>query len=290
MNEKYKGIFTALLTPFNADESVNLDVIKDLIDLNADKGVSGFYVNGSTGEGLLMTTEERNAVCAAVSKANAGRTTLIAHVGAMSTKEAVELAKSAEDSGFDAVSAVAPIYYGYSAEAVKRFYFDIADSVNIPVLIYNYPAASGFNLTQKLAAEFFADGRFLGVKHTTNDYFALQQFKAHFPNIVVYNGFDEMLLAGLSMGADGGIGSTYNVMAEKYIELYDAFLRGDIQRAQALQGECNEIIAQFIKYGVMVSEKATLEEMGIRMGGCRRPFEPISAEGRKVMRAIAKSL
>ncbi|MDE7079384.1 MAG: dihydrodipicolinate synthase family protein, partial [Clostridia bacterium] len=107
---------------------------------------------------------------------------------------------------------------------------------------------------------------------------------------IVYNGFDEMLVAGLSMGADGGIGSTYNFMPEKYVKMYSLFNQGNIKEAQKLQYEANEIIELLIKYGVFAMEKALLEEMGIEMNGCRKPFTELSQEGKKVCKQIIKTL
>ena len=136
----------------------------------------------------------------------------------------------------------------------------------------------------------FMNKKFIGIKHTTSDLFALQQFKTMECDPLVYNGFDEMLVAGLSMGADGGIGSTYNFMPEKYVEMYRVFNEGNIKQAQKIQYEANEIITELIKYGVFAMEKALLEEMGIEMNGCRKPFTELSAEGKKACKKIIKNL
>lgn len=158
------------------------------------------------------------------------------------------------------------------------------------MIIYNFPGGNGFTFTADIAAEIFRDERFMGIKHTSTDLFALQQFKRRIKNITVFNGFDEMCLGGLSMGADGAIGSTYNFMADKFLRLYDEFNNGSIAKAQEIQNEANEIIAELIKYGVMPCEKAILTHMGIDCGPCRRPFMPISKEGNEAMKRIAASL
>ena len=137
---------------------------------------------------------------------------------------------------------------------------------------------------------FACSDRFIGIKHTTSDLFLLQQFKSMSAKPVVYNGWDEMFIAGLSMGADGGIGSTYNLMADKFIDIYNYFQKGDLRAAQAKQLEANAVISELIKYGVFAAEKAVLDALGIPMGDCRRPFRPISDEGRAKMTQIAKSL
>ena len=288
--KNFKGIFPALLTPFTKSGQVNQESVKKIIDLNNSKGVDGYYVGGSTGEGLLLSVEERKQLFKYSAEANQGKTTMIAHVGTINTNDAIAMAKYAQEVGFDAISAVAPYYYGFSYDAIKQYYFDIANSVDLPMIIYNFPNANGFSFTKEKAMEMMQNKKFIGIKHTNADLFSLQQFKTISEDMLVYNGFDEMLLGGLAMGADGGIGSTYNFMAEKYVKIYNDFNNGDIFNAQKVQNECNEIIVELIKYGVFVSEKAILEEMGIEMNGCRKPFMQISEEGKKAMQVIANKL
>ena len=287
---KFKGVFSALLTPYTADGKINGGSVKKIVDMNLSKGINGFYVGGSTGEGMLLTVEERKELFKYAAQSNAGRGTMIAHVGTINTDHAIEMAKYAEDCGYDAISAVAPFYYGFSYEAIKGYYNDIANSVDIPMIMYNFPNASGFKFDKERAEDMFQNKKFIGIKHTTADLFALQQFKTMECNPLVYNGFDEMLVAGLSMGADGGIGSTYNFMPQKYVDMLRLFNEGNIKEAQKIQYEANEIIALLIKYGVFAMEKALLEEMGIEMNGCRKPFTALSEEGKKVCKNIIKTL
>lgn len=278
MKTELSGIIPALLTPFSADGSINTKALSRVIDWNIEKGVNGFYVGGSTAEAFLLDEAERNLVYRTAAEAAGGRVPLIAHVGCISTDQAIRFAKTAEKLGYNAISAIAPFYYKFSFEQIRRYYFDIADAVDLPMVIYNFPNFSGVNLTVEQVSEFFADDRFIGIKHTSNDFFSLEQFKSRFPEKLVFNGFDEMLLSGLSVGADGGIGSTYNFMAEKYIALLQAFRAGDSARALELQRECNRIIKALCRVGVMEGEKEVLCQLGFDFGGARRPFSPLSAE------------
>ena len=166
----------------------------------------------------------------------------------------------------------------------KKYYYDIVDSTSLPMIIYNFPNFSGVNLSAEQVSEFFCDPRFIGIKHTSNDYFALEQFKANFPEHTVFNGFDEMLLAGLSMGADGGIGSTYNFMAEKFVDIMAAFDKGDIQSAQNIQAEANRIIKALCKVGVMEAEKEVLNQLGFDFGNARAPFSILTDEQKAFIR------
>lgn len=281
MNEKFKGIFPALLTPFDENDRVNTKVLEELVDYNLKKGVDGFYVGGSTAEAFLLTEEERLLVMKTVSERAKGKCTLIAHIGCISTAQAIKFAKAAEEMGYDAVSSVAPFYYKFSFSEIKKYYFDIVDAVGLPMLIYNFPAFSGVNLTVDNIKEFLSDDRFIGVKHTSNDYFALEQFKAAFPDKLVYNGYDEMLLAGLSMGADGAIGSTFNFMAEKFIKIRELMAKNDLAGAQKIQKEANIIIQALCKVGVMQGEKAVLDALGFDFGPARAPFGPLTEAQKK---------
>lgn len=288
--DKFKGLFSALLTPFNEDGSINFDSLEKLVEFNIQNGIDGFYVGGSTGEGLLLSPEERMQVFECVKKANKGRATLIAHVGTICTLDAIKMAKKAEELEYDAISAVAPYYYGFTLDAVLGYYNDIVNSTSLPMIIYNFPNSGGFSLTKDIANKLFENEKFIGIKHTSGDMFTLNQFKTLDREIVVYNGFDETLLAGLSMGADGAIGSTYNFMGKKFKKIMNCFNSGEIETAKALQNEANEIICEMIKYGVFQSEKAILTEMGIDMGQCRPPFLPISDECRASMKKIAHKI
>ena len=286
-----KGIFTALLTPFKEDYSINENSLKKLVEFNLEKGINGFYVGGSTGEGLIMSTDERKEVFRIVKEAAGDRVPLIAHCGSISTDEAISMAKTAEDLGYDAVSAVAPLYYGFSFPAIRKYYDDIVSSVNIPMVVYNFPGGSGVTFTADYAAEMFKDERYMGIKHTSNDLYTLHQFKQKIDRpVTIFNGFDEMCVGGLAMGADGAIGSTYNFMGDKFIKIYEEFNAGNIAKAQEIQTEANEIISEMIKYTVLPCEKAIMTHLGIDCGPCRRPFLPLSKEGWEATKRIAEKL
>ena len=273
----FKGIFPALLTPFDKNDNVNTAELKKLVERNIEQGVNGFYVAGSTGEAFLLSEEERRLVYSTVKEAAGDRVTLIAHVGTVSTKQAVEYAKYVESIGYDAVSAVAPFYYKFSNAQVVEHYKTIADSVKIP-LIYNIPSFSGVELTLDEIADLLSHENILGVKYTSNDYFKLQQIRERCPDAIIYNGFDEMMISGLAMGADGGIGSTYNFMADKFIKIQQLWQSGDIKGAQEIQWQANKIITALCKVGVMAGEKEVLNLLGFDFGVCRKPFGSLNDE------------
>jgi N-acetylneuraminate lyase len=276
--KNFKGIFPALLTPFDAQDRINEKALEKLVQLNLEKGVTGFYVGGSTAEAFLLSEEERKYVYKLVKDITKGECTLIAHIGCISTKQTIELGKYVEDLGYDAISSVAPFYYKFSFDEIKNHYFHTVSEVDLPMLVYNFPSFSGVTLSVAQLSEFLTDNRFMGIKHTSNDYFALEQFKTNFPEKVIYNGYDEMFLAGLSMGADGAIGSTFNFMAEKFVKIYNLFHEGKQEEAFKVQQEANKIISTLCKVGVFQGEKAVLNLMGLDFGDVREPFAKITKE------------
>ncbi|MDD6214935.1 MAG: N-acetylneuraminate lyase [Firmicutes bacterium] len=276
--KNFKGIFPALLTPFDNQDKINEKALEKLIKMNMEKGVTGFYVGGSTAEAFLLSEDERMYIYKLVKDITKGECTLIAHIGCISTKQSIKFGKYAESLGYDAISSISPFYYKFSFNEIKQHYFDIVDNVNLPMLIYNFPNFSGVTLSVENIGEFLIDPRFIGVKHTSNDYFALEQFKTAFPDKIVYNGFDEMFLAGLSMGADGGIGSTYNFMAEKFIKIKQLYDEGENQEAYKIQQTANKILAALCKVGIMQGEKAVLSLMGYDFGYARAPFSRLTSE------------
>ena len=222
-----------------------------------------------------------------VVKETAPHSTLIAHIGSLNEADAISLGKHAKELGYDAVSSVAPYYYKFSFEEIKGYYTRLADASELPMLVYHIPLFSGVSMGMKEMRVFLEDDRFMGIKYTSNDYFTLEQCKSAFPDKIVYNGYDEMLSAGLAMGADGGIGSTYNFMAEKFVKIYELFRENRLEEARAVQKEANRIITLLCRFGVMQAEKEVLNQLGFDFGECRPPFAPLSEEAKAV---IAKEI
>ncbi len=275
MIEKLGGVYPALLTPFTKT-GVNEKVLRELVEYNIKKGVQGFYVAGSTGEAFLLTEEERNLVYETVADETAGRVRLIAHVGSVSTDQAIRFGKLAKKLHYDAISAVCPFYYGFTFAEIKEHYRKITSECEMPMVMYNIPGTSGVKLSTEQIGEILSIPGIVGIKHTSSDYFAFEQVKTRYPDKVAFNGFDEMFLCGLSMGADGGIGSTYNYMAEKFLKIRELFGKGKMAEALEVQREANRIIKILIEVGGMQMNKEVLCQMGFDFGVARAPFAELT--------------
>ena len=278
----FKGLFTAQLTPFDKNNKINDAALEKLIKYNIDMGVTGFYVCGSTAEAFHMTADERKYVLEAV-RTFAKDKTIIAHVGSLNEAEAIDLAQHAEKVGADAISSVAPFYYKMTFNEIKDYYYTVAESVHIPMLVYNFPMYTGVTMTMKEFDQFFENDKFLGFKHTSSDFFTLERVKAKYPEKIALNGFDEMFLGGIVMGADGGIGSTYNFMANKFASIMELVKEGKIPEAREIQHDINKVVETLFSIELMPAQKEVLNQLGFDFGNCRKPFRELTLDEKKII-------
>ena len=173
--------------------------------------------------------------------------------------------------------------------AIKHFYFDLMEGIQMPFFIYNFPAFSGFSLTPELLDELCTCPYVQGVKFTASDFFQLERMKHAHPELTVWNGYDEMLLSGLSAGASGGIGSTYNILCPTIRGIYDSFRAGNSAKALEYQHVANDMITALCKYGVFGPVKSILAYEGMDFGGCRKPFQSVSEEAKAELIAAYES-
>ncbi|GJL33610.1 N-acetylneuraminate lyase [Enterobacter hormaechei] len=292
MSAQLRGVMAALLTPFDASEKLDTESLRRLVRFNIDQGIDGLYVGGSTGEAFVQSIAEREQVLEIVAEEAKGKLTLIAHVGTVSTHESQQLARAASRYGFDAVSAVTPFYYPFSFEEHCDHYRAVIDAADgLPMVVYNIPALSGVKLTLDQIDTLVTLPGVGALKQTSGDLFQMEQIRRAHPDLVLYNGYDEIFASGLMAGADGGIGSTYNIMGWRYQGIVRALQKGDIATAQRLQGQCNEVIDLLIKVGVFRGLKTVLHYMDVlAVPLCRKPFAPVAEKYLPELKALAAAL
>lgn len=292
MANNLRGVMPALLTPFDAQQKIDQASLRRLVRFNIEQGVDGVYVGGSTGEAFIQSLAEREEVLEIVADEAKGKIALIAHVGCVSTAESQRLATAAKSYGFDAVSAVTPFYYPFSFEEHCDHYRAIIDSADgLPMVVYNIPALSGVKLTLDQISTLVTLPGVGALKQTSGDLYQMDQIRRVHPDLVLYNGYDEIFASGLLAGADGGIGSTYNIMGWRYMAIVQALKEGDIGKAQALQRECNKVIDLLIKVGVFRGLKTVLHYMDVvSVPLCRKPFAPVDEKFLPELKALAQQL
>lgn len=274
--QEFKGVIPALLTVFDKDENIDEQGMRQLVSYLIDKGVDGLYLTGSTGEGFTMTGEERKRVVEIVIDETKGRVPVVVHVGAIGTRITIDLAKHAEQAGATGISSVPPFYYKFSEEQIVKYYRDIAESTALPMIIYNVPLAGLLTMSSiKKLAEI---KNIAGIKYTALSQYEITQIKDEIGcDFLVYSGADEMAMNGLLSGADGIVGSFYNMMPEVFINIYHAVANKDMDMAAKLQKEAVEIIMLALSYPSFYAVmKTILRWMGVSAGYCRRPFSNVS--------------
>ena len=201
------GSLVAIVTPMQDDGSLDFPRLRSLIDWHIAEGTDGIVVVGTTGESPTVNVDEHCELIRATVQHVSGRVPVIAHVGTPRTRDAVELAKHAEQDGASAVSLVPPYYYKYSREEIIAYYRRVLDAISIPVILYNIPQFTGVELDAQSADALLGDEQVLGVKHTSHNLYSLERMIARYPEKVFFNGFDEIFLSSLAAGATATVGS-----------------------------------------------------------------------------------
>jgi len=277
---KFKGIMPALITPLNEDgKTVNEESARGLIEYLINQGADGFYVLGSTGEGLVLDESERMKMLEISVDQVKGRKPIICHTAAMNFSEAVRLSKHAEKVGADALSAIPPIFFHYRDEDIYNYYKSLAGSTNLPFVMYNHPSANG-GMSAETVAKIFEIDNITGVKWTVNNYYEMMRLKdITNGEINIINGPDEMLISGLAAGADAGIGTTYNVMLPQYLKIYKYFTEGNVEEARKIQYKVNRVIKCMAKNEVISAVKSMCSLLGFPAGEATYPLRNMQGDG-----------
>lgn len=286
---RLKGLIAATYTPIHDDGRLNLEPVPAMVDRLIEDGLAGLYVCGSTGEGMSLTGAERKAVAEAFVSAAAGRVPVIVQVGHNSVTEAAELAAHAQQIGADVISATAPGYYKVdSVEMLAACMAQIAASApDLPFYYYHIPALTGVALDMlsflRLAGKQI--GNLAGIKYTCP---TVQEYQACLElddgRFDILWGCDEMLLSALVVGAQGAVGSTYNIAAPFYRRILDAFTAGDLKEARTLQSKVVEMVRTFYDYPFHPAMKEVMRMIGPDCGTCRIPLCPLTAEQTEALR------
>ncbi|MCK4244384.1 MAG: dihydrodipicolinate synthase family protein [Candidatus Omnitrophica bacterium] len=280
----FKGVYPASLTPFKKDGSVNYGVIPKMVEFHLKNGVTGFYLCGNTGQGLILSVEERKEIIKTYVEAVKGKAEIIVHIGDNSTNVCCELAKYSERIGADAISSLPPIVYSEGFESTYQHYKSICQSTSLPLFIYNMPGMVEGNITLDNFLRLFKLKNIVGMKFTSYNLYEMRNIiEATKGKLLVLSGPDEIALPALVMGAGGNIGSTQNIFSLAFVNMYKKFLEGNIFASQKIQYKLNRIIRILLKYR-KDSLKVAIKMAGFDCGRNRLPGLNLNKEEEKNLR------
>lgn len=291
--EKYKGIIPAFYACYDEEGKVSPERVKALTEYHIKKGVKGVYVNGSSGECIYQSVEDRKITLESVMEVAKGRLTVIAHVACNNTKDSVELARHAENLGVDAIAAIPPIYFRLPEYAIAEYWNDMSSAApDTDFIIYNIPQLAGVALTPSLFAKMRENKRVIGVKNSSMPVQDIQMFKlAGGEDYVIFNGPDEQFISGRVIGAEAGIGGTYGVMPELFLKMDELVKAGKMEEAMKVQYAANDVIYKMCSckgnmYGVIKEILRINEDLDI--GGVRKPLASLFAEDMPIVKEAAE--
>jgi N-acetylneuraminate lyase len=283
MNSGHSGIYPAVVTPFTADRQFAEHAFKRLLDRVYSAGCDGVYVCGQTGEGLLQSPETRRQVAEAAVRFSAPGKSVIIHVGSSSVTDAVELATHAERIGAAGISSLPPLG-GLTFAEVREYYRELAAATKLPFYVYYFPEIAPSIATLDQILDLCSIPNIVGLKFTDFDMFKLNRIKA--AGKTVFNGRDEALVAGLLMGADGGIGSIYNLAPELFVDLYRMARQGHWEEARRVQARINDLISILLRFPLIPAIKTVLTWSGIDCGECLSPRRPLTQDQQSELRRL----
>ncbi len=274
-----KGVVSAAITPLkNGGNEVDYDALKNYCDFLIEKGIQGLFICGTTGEGPLLSIQEKESIIKVVVKHVNGRVKVVAHSGEITTENSMKLSKIAQKHGADAVAVVLPYFYSLDEEALLEHFVKVANSVpDFPVYIYNIPQNTINNFSPILLEKLLNKVKNIaGIKTSNADLAQLQAYLEKFNGKhTTFVGSDRYAMAGLGAGAQGIVSGNASTFPELFINLYQSIEKGDIKTARKHQLIINKL-ATILKDGRYPGYyKKALELRGIKVGKVRAPHREL---------------
>jgi 4-hydroxy-tetrahydrodipicolinate synthase len=284
-----RGIVPAVITPFREDESIDYSAWQEQLEFLIASGVHGLFVLGGQGEFFALSEEERTVAARFCAQTVAQRVPLYANVGAVTTAETLRLAQKAESDGADYIVAITPYFVKPSADELAEHYSEVCRQVRIPVLAYNIPERTGVELTPAVLRRVAgSNDNFVGLKDSSGRLDLIPEWRR--AGLAVFMGRDHLILDGLRMGCVGAMIACANLVPRAFVELYDAYQAGNLERAARLQAIL-EPLRQAFSLGTFPSVvKEAMNLAGMKAGRCRRPVGSLPDEARVKLAAILDKL
>ena len=283
--EGFEGIYPAAVSPRDSEGEFSEKAMELLVTRLYEADVNGLYMCGNTGEGYLMTPAERKQAAEISVAGSDGKGKVVIHVGAPAERDALELAKHAAEIGADAISSLPPYVQGYKFEEILAYYSHLAEVSGLPTFVYYIPVVTHQEFSLAQVDEMLGLDGVAGLKFTNHNLFLMEGILQSSYSPHVFNGHDEVMLAGLAMGAQGGIGSFYNLMPRNFVGIYEAVKQQDLAAGRQLQSEVNQMIRIAQQYGMHGTIRAVLKWQGIDCGDPVLPTLPLEDASQVALKA-----
>jgi N-acetylneuraminate lyase len=276
------GILPAVITPVDRTGRFAPAVLETLLSQLYDAGVHGIYLCGTTGEGMLQSAAQRQAIVETAMACTPSGRQVVVHVGAGSLEEASRLSAHAARVGAHAISSLPPLAGQFGFSETLAYYQSLARGSDLPLIVYYFPDLSQSIATVEQLETVCSLPNVVGLKFTDFDLYRMSLVVR--PGRSVFNGRDELLAAGLLMGANGGIGSFYNLAPRRFVEIYDAAVAGRWEDARAAQRRVNALIEATLRFPLFPAIKQILTWSGLECGECLPPRGPLTDDQRSQLR------
>lgn len=286
--KKMYGVVTAMTTPFDENDQVDVKGLEEQVEFLIGKGVNCLYPCGTTGEMLNMTCREREIVAETVIRAAAGRVPVFIHVGTQTLKDTVRLAQHAQKAGADGIGVVTPAFFGLKDKAMIQYYQEVSASVpeDFPIYLYCIPQCAANDLKPETVEEIVRTTKnVIGIKYSYADCIRLKDYlNINSGDFSVLFGPDRLFLPALVMGCDGTVSGCSGPMPEHFVNVYKAFKEGNLEEAQEEQKVATDICEILQNGSDMGVFKAALKMRGVRAGYMRRPLLDLDKDEEQELR------
>ena len=283
--KRITGSIVALITPFTQDGKVNYEKLGELLDWNIANNTDAILILGTTSESPTMSHEEDLEICRFSVERVAGRVPVIARSGSNSTQTVIEKSLDLQAAGADAVMNIAPYYNKANKKGMYHHFADVADAIDIPLIIYNVPGRTGCSIPADVIGELSKHERIIGIKEASGDLsYVAKIAKYANENFAIYSGNDDVILPVLSMGGSGVISVLANVMPKETHDMVMSYLNGDTKGALAEQLRLMNLINNLFIEVNPIPVKEAMNLMGMNVGGFRLPLCEMEDEHREILR------
>ncbi len=283
--KRITGSIVALITPFTQDGKVNYEKLGELLDWHIANNTDAILILGTTSESPTMSHEEDLEICRFSVERVAGRVPVIASSGSNSTQTVIEKSLDLQAAGADAVMNIAPYYNKANRKGMYHHFADVADAIDIPLIIYNVPGRTGCSIPADVIGELSKHERIIGIKEASGDLsYVAKIAKYANENFAIYSGNDDVILPVLSMGGSGVISVLANVMPKETHDMVMSYLNGDTKGALAEQLRLMNLINNLFIEVNPIPVKEAMNLMGMNVGGFRLPLCEMEDEHREILR------